>query len=135
MTENKSSQLATSAPAPTAAQTKEIARIVRRLEAIITNHLEGARRLGHPMSLAQVVAIIDALRAEARGAVRPVAFSDGEVMFYLMDGLYEELLGEPSNIFHAARVSENVTRLEPLPPEFWIACLESLRTRMEKLGL
>ena len=77
----------------------EIARIVRRLEAIVTTHAEGARRVGHPLTLEQVVPIIDALRAEAEGATRPVAVSNGEVTFYLMDGLYEELLGEPSNIF------------------------------------
>ena len=113
----------------------EVARIVRRLEAIITNHLEGARRVQHPLTLEQVVAIIDALRAEARGESRPVAFSNSEVTFYLMDGLYEELLGEPSNIFYAAQVTEGVTRLEPLARDFWLACLEALRERLARLGL
>ena len=102
----------------------EIARIVRRLEAIIINHLEGARRVKHPLTLDQVIAVVDALHAEATGEARPVAFSDGEVTFYLMDGLYEELLGEPSNIFSISQSAEGVTRFEPLQRDFWLACLE-----------
>ena len=116
-------------------QRAEIARIVRRLEAIVTNHLEGARRVGHPLTLAQVLAIIDALRAEGEGRSRPVAFSNSEVAFYLMDGLYEELLGEPSNIFYSTQVAGDVTRFEPLPRDFWLACLQALRQRLERLGL
>ncbi len=116
-------------------QRREIARIVRRLEAIITNHLEGARRINHPLTLEQVIAIIDALRAEAEGKNRPVAFSDGEVAFYLMDGLYEELLGEPSNIFHSTQVAEGVTHFEPLQRDFWLECLGALYQRMQRLFL
>ena len=124
-----------SAPLPAKQQRTEIARIVRRLEAIVINHLEGARRIQHPLSLEQVLAIIDALRAEAEGKTRPVAFSNGEVMFYLMDGLYEELLGEPSNIFLSTPMAEGVMRFEPLQRDFWLICLAGLRQRMERLRL
>ena len=117
------------------AQLAEIARIVRRLEAIVTTHLEGARRIHHPLTLEQVIIIIDALRAEAHGEHRPVAFSNGEITFYLMDGLYEELLGEPSNIFFSVQLSDGVTRFEPLQRDFWLVCLDALRVRMERLGL
>ena len=113
----------------------EIARIVRRLEAIVTTHLESARRVGNPLTLEQVIAIIDALRAEAEGQQRPMAFSDGEVAFYLMDGLYEELLGEPSNIFSATPVAGGAIRFEPLQRDFWLTCLQALRRRLERLGL
>ena len=114
-------------------QQKEVTRIVRRLEAIITNHLEGARRIGYPLTPEQVLAIIDALCAEAEGKNRPMAFSDGEVTFYLMDGLYEELLGEPSNIFYSTPVAEGVIRFEPLQRDFWLACLGALRQRLQSL--
>ncbi len=116
-------------------QQKEVARIVRRLEAIVINHLEAARRIGHPLTLEQVIAIIDALRAEAEGKNGPMAFSDGEVTFYLMDGLYEELLGEPSNIFYSTQVAEGVTRFEPLQRDFWLECLGALYQRMQRLVL
>ena len=111
----------------------EVARIVRRLEAIVINHLEGARRVNHPLTLDQVIAVIDALRAETVGEARPVAFSDGEVTFYLMDGLYEELLGEPSNIFSVSESAGGGVRFEPLQRDFWLACLEGLRQRMALL--
>ena len=120
---------------PSGEQRAEIERIARRLEAIVINHLEGARRVHHPLTLEQVLAVIAALRAEAEGENRPVAFSDGEVAFYLMDGLYEELLGEPSNIFSIKEVAEGVTRFEPLQQDFWLACLDNLRQRLERLGL
>ena len=121
-------------PSP-AERRKEITRIVRRLEAIVTNHLEGARRSHHPLTLDQIVAVIDALRAEATGDTRPVPFSNDEVSFYLMDGLYEELLGEPSNIFSVTPVAEGVTRLEPLQQDFWLECLEALHRRLDSLRL
>ena len=116
-------------------QRAEVTRIVRRLEAIVTNHAEGARRIHHPLTLEQIVAVIDALRAEASGETRPVAFSSSEVTFYLMDSLYEELLGEPSNIFIPVESADGVTRIEPLPRDFWLTCLGALRQRMERLGL
>lgn len=118
---------------PVEDQRAEIGRIVRRLEAIVTTHLEGARRVQHPLTLAQVIMVIDALRAEAEGGNRPVAFSDGEIAFYLMDSLYEELLGEPSNIFYATPVSAEVTRYVPLRKDFWLKCLAALRLRLEQL--
>ena len=124
-----------SAQLSSAERRKEITRIVRRLEAIVTNHLEGARRVHHPLTLDQIVAVIDALRAEATGDTRPTAFSDGEVAFYLMDGLYEELLGEPSNIFSATPLAEGVTRFEPLQRDFWLECLDALRRRLDSLRL
>ena len=124
-----------SEPLPAKQQRVEIARIVRRLEAIVINHLEGARRIHYPLSLEQVLAIIDALQAEAEGKSRPVAFSNGEVMFYLMDGLYEELLGEPSNIFLSTPLAEGGIRFEPLQRDFWLVCLEGLRQRMDRLRL
>ncbi len=120
---------------PSGEQRAEIERIARRLEAIVINHLEGARRVHHPLTLEQVLAVIAALRVEAEGENRPVAFSDGEVAFYLMDGLYEELLGEPSNFFSIKEVAEGVTRFEPLQRDFWLACLDNLRQRLERLGL
>ena len=114
---------------------KEITRIVRRLEAIVTNHLEGARRSHHPLARDQFLAVVDALHAEATGDARPVPFSNYEVSFYLMDGLYEELLGEPSNIFSATPGPDGVTRLEPLHQDFWLDCLAALRRRLDSLRL
>ena len=131
--EPRSSTSASLAQRFTRAEQTDIARIVRRLAAIVTNHLEGARRVGEALTLNQILAIIDALRAEAKGETRPVPFSNSEVTFYLMDGLYEELLGEPSNIFSATQVAEGVTRFEPLRRDFWLACLESLHQRMTRL--
>ena len=122
-------------PSPNAQQRREIHGIVRRLEAIVVNHLEGARRVGNPLRLDQVIAIIDALQAEAQGRARPARFSDGEVTFYLMDGLYEELLEEPSNIFSATPLAGGGTRFEPLQRDFWLACLASLRERLEQMRL
>ena len=132
---DRAGKVATHLPGFQSAESRrEIERIVRRLEAIVINHVEGARRVRHPLTLEQVVAVIAALRAEAQGESRPVAFSDGEVTFYLMDGLYEELLGEPSNIFSIREVAGGATRFEPLQRDFWLACLDGLQRRMETLG-
>lgn len=81
-----------------------------------------------------MLAVVAALRAEAEGKNRPAAFSDGEVAFYLMDGLYEELLGEPSNIFSVKEVAGGNMRFEPLQRDFWLVCLDALRQRMERVG-
>lgn len=113
-------------------QRAEIGRVARRLEGIVATHLESARRMHESMTPAQIRAVLDALRVEAREAGRPPTFAGSEVGVYLQQTLYEELLEEPSNIFYSTRVSEEVMRYEPLPRDFWLACLDALQARLTK---
>jgi hypothetical protein len=47
--------------------------------------------------------------------------------------LFDELLGEPSNIFFTTKVDSKTLRYEALPKEFWKECLALLRKSLMEL--
>ncbi len=113
---------------------REITRIVKRLQRIIATHVEGAVKIRCPLGLPDVLAVIAALEAEADGLSPASHLSTGEeVSTYLRGGMYEELVAEPSNIFHTTQVSDEVVRYEALPKDFWKECLTRLRNGLNIL--
>ena len=122
------------APRPVENHAAEQRRIVKRLQVIIATHVESAWRMRVGWSLADVERVIAALEAEADGLdPKPHLFDENEIVGYLRGSLYEELLGEPSNIFYTTQVGPEVMRYEPLPKAFWKGCLALLRTRLDRM--
>jgi hypothetical protein len=110
----------------------EIVRIVRRLEVMTVPHIEAAQRIGYLLGAQDLHAIIDALEAEAKG-LNPAPHLDcpDEIRRHQRQSLYEELLGEPSNIFRTSKVDDATTRYEALDRTLWLACLKAWRLRLE----
>lgn len=119
------------APRPIDDRSGERTRIVKRLQAVIATHAESARRMGLGWALPDVERVIEALEAETDG-LDPFPYLDGadDVRSHLRRSLFEELLGEPSNIFYTTQVSADTARYEPLPKDFWKECLARLRGRL-----
>ncbi len=118
-------------------QPSEVRRIGARLAAIVAQHVESSRAMTVPVSAEDLRAVIAALDAEADGlAPAPHVHCPDEVRVYLRQSLYEELLGEPSNVFYASRVDAETMRYEPMPREFWKECLAALsgRLRLDELN-
>jgi hypothetical protein len=117
---------------PVATPATEIVRIVRHLEVMTVPHIEAAQRIGHPLGAQDLHAIIDALEAEAQG-LNPDPHLDcpDEIRRHQRQSLYEELLGEPSNIFRTSKVDDETTRYEALDRTLWLACLKAWRLRLE----
>ncbi|MEM8997789.1 MAG: hypothetical protein AAGF23_23610, partial [Acidobacteriota bacterium] len=94
-------------PGPTPAQKIKDAkgeerRVVKRLQGLVETHRESAERMGVTLDAEDILAVIAALEAEAqhRDPFNAMKCSD-EIRSYLRSGLYEEMLGEPSNVFLA----------------------------------
>ena len=96
--------------------------------------MEAAARIGFPLGMPDLLAVFSALQAEADGLGSAAHLrSEEDVSTHLRRGLFEELLGEPSNIFFTTQVSEEVTRYEALPTDFWKDCLDALSSEIATL--
>jgi hypothetical protein len=56
-----------------------------------------------------------------------------EISAYVRRNLYDELVGEPSNIFYTTQVDGKTVRYEALPKDFWKECLSLLRQKLTEL--
>jgi hypothetical protein len=109
----------------------EIARIVERLQKIIAIHCKSAQRMGYPLAMEDLLAVVSALEAEADGlSPQSHLAHQNEIIVYLRGSLFEELLGEPSNIFYTTQVAPDVVRYEALTKDFWKECLGQLRSSL-----
>ena len=109
-------------------------RVVRRLQALIESHQESAVYMNVALEAEDVLTVIDALEAEAEAEqsdpLHPLKCPD-EVREHARFSLYDEMLGEPSNVFLATPVSADTTRYEAMPRSFWLDCLRALRSEWE----
>lgn len=120
--------LAEQAPQVIPDRKREGARIIKRLQRIIAAHVEASAKIKCPLGLPDLMAVISALEAEADGLNPASHLTTGEeISTYLRSGVYEELVAEPSNIFHTTKVSDEVVRYEAVPRDFWKECLGQLR--------
>ena len=124
-------------PSPPLADSKaEIGRITKRLMAIMNDHVESARSMGLPLNAVELQQVLAALLDEAAGRDPQAALeSGGELAAYVKQSLYDELLGEPSNVFVATRINADTMRYEPMPREFWQQCLTELQTRLGGINI
>jgi hypothetical protein len=107
----------------------EARRILKRLLAIIEEHRVSAERIGVKVDAAALDLVIQALEAETRMEdPQPILQSSGnELLGYVVSGLYEELLAEPSNILFTTHIAKDVVRYEAMEPAFWKECVAALR--------
>jgi len=109
-------------------QPAEVRRVVKRMLARLDEQQEQALRLQADFTRADAVAVIDALLAETnRNDPRPLLKGTDPIREYLRCTLYDEWLGEPSNILYTTRVSDETVRYEAMPGAVWKACLTTLR--------
>lgn len=110
----------------------EVVRVVKRLQGLLVPHLESARRLDVVLGADDFRAVLNALDAEADGlSPSPHLLCPDEVRAYLRQSIYEELLGEPSNILYATPVKADVVRYDSMPKTFWKECLSGLRRQLK----
>ncbi len=109
----------------------EIRRVVKRLEHLLASHLDSAQRMNKQLGEDDFRSIFAALEAEADGLNPQSHLSCPDtVREYLRGLIYEELLGEPSNILYSTRVSKDVIRYDAMPKEFWKECLAAFRKKL-----
>jgi hypothetical protein len=113
----------------------ELRRVTGRLWPILENHQQQAARLGETLTPQDVLKVLDALEKHARGGAEPTFLSaDGNsaptVKDCLLDGLYQDLNLEPSNVLYHQQTGPETIRYEAMQAEFWIDCLGEVRARL-----
>ena len=112
----------------------ECARIVKRLLFLIDTQVASLKRGGLVLGWEELQKVLQALEAEADGAEVNLFLDEGnEISAYVKRSLFDELLGEPSNIFFTTKVDSKTLRYEALPKEFWKECLALLRKSLTEM--
>jgi len=112
----------------------ECARIVKRLLFLIDTQVASLKKGGLVLGWEELQKVLLALEAEADGADVNLFLDEGnEISAYVKRSLFDELLGEPSNIFFTTKVDSKTLRYEALPKEFWKECLALLRKSLTEL--
>ena len=113
---------------------QECARIVKRLLEMIDRHVASLTKSGLSISWAEMQLVLLALEADVDGReVDDHLDGADEISAYVKRNLYDELVGEPSNIFYTTQVDGKTVRYEALPKDFWRECLSLLRQKLREL--
>ena len=112
----------------------ELRRVVKRLKVLLMPHFESAHRMGVALGPDDLRAVIQALLAEAdRLNPDPHLQCPEELRHYVRRTMFDELVGEPSNIFYTTQINQDVVRYEAMPADFWKTCLTALANQLGPL--
>jgi hypothetical protein len=113
---------------------QECVRIVKRLLEMIDRHVASLTKSGLSISWAEMQLVLLALEADADGRDVNIHLDGAdEISAYVKRNLYDEIVGEPSNIFYTTQVDGKTVRYEALPKDFWKECLSLLRQKLTEL--
>ena len=113
---------------------QECERIVRRLLERIDAHVASLAKSDLNINWAEMQLVLLALEADAEGRDVNVHLDGGdEISAYVRRNLFDELVGEPSNIFYTTQVDAKTVRYEALPKDFWKECIALLRQKLTEL--
>ena len=113
---------------------QECERIVRRLLERIDAHVASLAKSDLSINWSEMQLVLLALEADAEGRDVNVHLDGGdEISAYVRRNLFDELVGEPSNIFYTTQVDAKTVRYEALPKDFWKECIALLRQKLTEL--
>jgi hypothetical protein len=112
-------------PSSPPAASADLIAAVRRLTEVCADYLATAPRLGLQPTPEHLLRIIEAATVEATAGPPPAWGSDIEA--YFLQGLYEELLQQPANLFTGTRPLRGEEIPVPISPENWLECLRVFR--------
>jgi len=113
---------------------QECERIVHRLLERIDAHVASLAKSDLSINWAEMQLVLLALDADAEGRDVNVHLDGGdEISTYVKRNLFDELVGEPSNIFYTTQVDAKTVRYEALPKDFWKECIALLRQKLTEL--
>lgn len=110
---------------------QEVRRVVKRLRQVIQPYFEAARRLKVDLESEDIVAVLDALKAEAKHEAPDEYLDDACVeSAYLRRAIFDECLLEPSTVLLHTPLGPGRDRYEAMPTDFWLACITEFRTQL-----
>ena len=115
-------------------RSQECGRIVTRLLDLVDRHVASLAKSGLEIGWADMQLVLLALEADADGRdVNRHLDGGDEIAAYVRRNLFDELVGEPSNIFYTTKVDAKTVRYQALPKDFWKECLAQLRHQLSEL--
>jgi len=112
-------------------QPAEIRRVLKRIRTLFEPHFSSAERMEIALGPDDLLAVIDALLAESEGlSPQPHLECAEELRKYLRSAMFDDLVGEPSNVLYTTQVNEGVVRYDAMPVDFWRKCLIALREQL-----
>lgn len=111
----------------------EAHRVVKRLKVLLMAHCQGAARIRVTPEPDDIRAVVLALLAEADG-LNPESHLQcpDEIRHYFRRTMFDELVGEPSNILYTTQISPEAVRYEAMPADFWKKCLHLLLNELNQ---
>jgi hypothetical protein len=107
---------------------------VTRLLDLIDRHVASLAKSGLEIGWADMQLVLLALEADADGRDVNLHLDGGdEIAAYVRRNLFDELVGEPSNIFYTTKVDAKTVRYQALPKGFWKECIALLRQKLAEL--
>jgi hypothetical protein len=100
--------------------------VVKRLRLLLGEHMVNATRCGVEITAAKLERVCDDLLREARESGWRPDYG-ASVEGFILGGIFDELVQQPSNIFDIATNRDGQQYYVPLSAENWTACLEALR--------
>lgn len=121
-------------PLPGEAVTKaQLDGLADRLEDLITEYCRHGVRIGVSLSSTRILEILDRVLTAAGGEVHP-SLTEGSAEDFFAEGLYEELIDQPANIFDPVKYSDGNTYWVPISGEVWRDSVSRLRSRIQDEG-
>lgn len=114
------------------AQNDDYSAVIVLLESHIAEYLELGEKMKIEVDGEDVLDVIDRVIFKANGQEDPGPEGDTPKDFFL-DGLFEELSGEPKNLFEQVVDADGNQQYAPFSHEAWTTCLGLLRASVEKM--
>jgi len=109
---------------------QQLEAIADRLEDMITEYCRHGVRIGISLSSQALIATLDRVLAATDGDLQ-AALEEGSAEAFFAEGLYEELIDQPNNIFDPIQYSDGNTYWMPISTEVWRDSVLRLKARVE----
>ena len=110
----------------------QIPAIVNKLQSVIANYMRGLAGGEFQISSEDILQATARALEEANG--KPWPYPDGQdAHTFIVHGLYEEIVQQPSNIFETRLFPDGTERYIPIGKGMWQACLKALHQKVHKI--
>lgn len=107
----------------------QIPAIVNKLQSVIANYMRGLAGGEFQINAEDILQATNQALAESDGT--PWPYPEGEnAHAFIVHGLYEEIVQQPSNIFETRIFPDGSERYIPIGKGMWKACLHALRKKI-----
>jgi hypothetical protein len=106
--------------------------LVKRMEDFISTYLAQAEKMEIEIHSSQILDLVDRALLKVQKIESSLAY-EKTVTGYFLEGMLEDLIQQPENIFEQVTTPEGESVYAPLSDAVWISCLKKLRQNLIKI--